>query len=66
MTSSNVDDPATLTPGTEVEVLTRYQSRWSAGFEIAAVTSDRYLIRRRSDGALLPVTFCADQVRARR
>jgi len=43
-----------LSPGTEVEVRTRFQGRWSSGFEVDAVHSDqkghseRYVVRRRS------------------
>lgn len=55
-----------LSPGTEVEVLTRYERRWSSGFEIAAVDAGRFLVRRHSDGALLPASFAANEVRARR
>ena len=66
MTATNIDNHQPLAPGTPVEVQTRYQNRWSTGFEIAAISNDRYLIRRRSDGALLPITFPPDKIRHQR
>jgi hypothetical protein len=57
-------------PGTRVEVRGRFEARWSRGFEIAAredTTGDaRYQVRRRSDGAILPVTFSEDDLREER
>jgi len=61
-----------LSPGTEVEVRTRFQGRWASGFEVDAVHGDgsdhddRYVVRRRSDGVVLPVAFQATEVRPRR
>jgi hypothetical protein len=61
-----------LSPGTEVEVRTRYEGRWASGFEVDAVhrdggdRNDRYVVRRRSDGAVLPVAFHAAEIRPRR
>jgi hypothetical protein len=53
-------------PGTEVEVLGRYESRWVCGFEVADVDeTGQYQLRRRSDGAVLPVPFARHTVRAR-
>jgi hypothetical protein len=60
------DERPSLGPGTEVEVLTRYQGRWSSGFEVDAVRDDRYLLRRHSDGAVLPTPFTANRIRRRR
>ena len=54
-----------LPPGTEVEVLTRYQPRWAPGFAIDATGDDGYTVRRRSDNSVLPATFPADQIRRR-
>jgi hypothetical protein len=57
-------------PGTRVEVRSRFESRWSRGFEI--VTCDdaqgdcRYPVRRRSDGSILPVLFDEDDLREER
>ena len=49
----------------EVEVRSRFDGRWVSGFEIADVSDDRYLLRRRSDGAMLPVAFPAHEIRSR-
>ena len=54
-----------LSPGTEVEVLTRYQPRWTSGFEVASVDDDRYRIRRHSDGSVLPAPFGPHEIRPR-
>jgi hypothetical protein len=57
---------AIMTPGTRVEVRSRFDSRWSRGFEVAEqtdATDPRYRIRRRSDGAVLPSDFAAEEVR---
>jgi hypothetical protein len=72
MTTFGNDRIGHLSPGTEVEVRTRYQGGWAPGFEVSAVQSDpsertdRYVLRRRSDGALLPVAFSQTEVRRRR
>jgi hypothetical protein len=47
-------------------VRTHFDGRWVGGFEIADVREDRYLLRRRSDGATLPVEFPAHEIRSRR
>ena len=54
-----------MSPGTEVEVLTRYQRRWTSGFAVDAARDDGYTLRRRSDNTILPTTFRADQIRRR-
>jgi hypothetical protein len=54
-----------LPPGTEVEVLNRYQEHWVAGFEIATVQHDRYRLRRHSDNTVLPAAFTMNEVRPR-
>jgi hypothetical protein len=55
-------------PGTHVEVRNSFDQGWSRGFEIAEIVeeSDKLRIRRRSDGAVLPVTFEVDDVREER
>lgn len=53
-------------PGTRVEVRRRFDLAWARGFEVAEVVDAGYRIRRRSDGAVLPVDFDADEVRAER
>jgi hypothetical protein len=56
-------------PGTRVEVRSRFDERWTRGFEVAEVVSHdeptavRYRIRRRSDGSVLPALFVDDEVR---
>ena len=65
MQSSGISEMRALTVGTEVEVLTRYNDRWATGFEIAAIDHGRYLLRRRSDGTVLPAAFTANRIRPR-
>lgn len=61
-----------MKPGTHVEVRSRFEQRWSRGFEVAELVEDsdpehaRYRVRRRSDGSLLPVLFDADDLREER
>ncbi len=60
-----------MEPGTRVEVRSRFDERWSRGFEIAEILAPpgeegngpRYRIRRRSDGSVLPTLFVDDEVR---
>jgi hypothetical protein len=56
-------------PGTRVEVRTRFDQRWTRGFEVADVLPGdgdtfRYLIRRRSDDSLLPTDFGSEEIRS--
>jgi hypothetical protein len=58
-------------PGTRVEVRSRFEARWTRGFEVSEVLEDeghtpRYRVRRRSDGSILPVTFAEDDLREER
>lgn len=59
-----------MSPGTHVEVRSRFESRWARGFEIADLADEnglrRYKVRRRSDGSILPVLFGEDDVREER
>jgi hypothetical protein len=55
-----------LPSGTEVEVRNRYRMDWAGGFEIVGLTAFGYRLRRRSDGAVLPVAFSHENVRLRR
>jgi hypothetical protein len=55
-----------LRPGTKVEVRKRFDSSWARGFEVADAVEGGYLIRRLSDGDVLPTTFAADDVRRER
>jgi hypothetical protein len=53
--------------GSRIEVRARFDQRWARGFEVAEVVregeSERYRVRRRSDGSILPVLFVNDDVR---
>jgi hypothetical protein len=58
-----------VTPGTRVEVRTRFDDTWGRGFEIAEVVGDgapKYRLRRRSDGSVLPALFSDEDVREER
>ena len=58
-----------MRPGTRVEVRSRFESRWARGFEVADTvetdgqTEPMYKVRRRSDGAILPVDFAEGDLR---
>lgn len=58
--------PRPLAPGTKVEVRRRYDNRWARGFEVAAVDGEGYLVRRRSDGSVIPTPFGRDELRRER
>jgi hypothetical protein len=53
--------------GIRVEVRSRFDQRWARGFELVEVVKDqggdRYRVRRRSDGSVLPALFVDDDVR---
>jgi len=53
--------------GARVEVRSRFDQRWARGFELVEVVQDegedRYRIRRRSDGSVLPALFIDDDIR---
>ena len=55
-----------LAPGTKVEVRRRFDQRWARGFEVAAADGEGYLVRRVSDGTVLPTTFPRDELRRER
>ncbi len=50
-----------------VEVRTRFDGRWVAGFELVGTNPDgndrRFVIRRCSDRSILPAAFSADEIR---
>jgi hypothetical protein len=60
-------------PGTRVEVRSRFESKWTRGFEVADLVDGEsdtgrrgqamYTVRRRSDGSILPVNFAEDDLR---
>jgi len=56
----------TFEPGTRVEVRTAFERSWARGFEVVTGADDGYRLRRLSDGAELPATFVADDVRRER
>jgi hypothetical protein len=53
--------------GTRVEVRSRFDDRWSRGFEVAEIVEEgdaaRYKLKRRSDGSVLPALFVDDELR---
>jgi hypothetical protein len=58
-------------PGTRVEVRSRFDDRWTRGFEVSEVLEraeggPEYRVRRRSDNSILPVTFTDDDLREER
>jgi hypothetical protein len=55
-----------LKPGVKVEVRSRFEERWSRGFEVAEVTPDGYRLKRLSDLTVLPVAFAPEDVRRER
>jgi len=55
-----------MEPGTRIDVRSRFDARWSHGFEVAEVCADGYRIRRLSDGTVLPTEFTANEVRPER
>ena len=55
--------------GTRVEVRSRFDQQWARGFEVVESVrgpSPGYLIRRRSDGSILPLVFTVEEVREER
>lgn len=55
-----------VAPGTRVEVRSRFDDQWSAGFEVIDTTDQGVRLRRLSDGAELPILFDVDDVRRER
>jgi hypothetical protein len=53
-----------LMNGALVEVRRRFDDEWARGFEVAASGPAGYRLRRRSDGAILPVDFPESDLRA--
>jgi hypothetical protein len=49
--------------GSDIEVRSRFDGRWVKGFKIAAADHGCYLIRRVSDGSVLPEPFREQDVR---
>jgi hypothetical protein len=57
------DTPAPLAVGDQIEVHTRFNDSWCAGYEIAEVLDSGYRVRRTHDGTLLPEMTGDDDVR---
>ena len=57
---------APLPDGVKVEVRTGFDRSWASGFVVADVSEDGYLVRRRSDGEVLPHRFPRADVRRER
>ena len=55
-----------IAPDTKVEVRSRFDQRWSAGFAVVGVDEMGYRIRRLSDGTELPTRFSRDEIRRER
>jgi hypothetical protein len=62
MTTFNLDERVPRI-GSDIEVRSRFDGRWVTGFKIAAADDGCYLIRRVSDGTVLPEPFLAQDVR---
>jgi hypothetical protein len=63
-----VYDPV-VESGTRVEVRSKFDRAWARGFEVVEAVDGPhrgYLIRRRSDGSILPTVFGPDDVREER
>jgi hypothetical protein len=52
-----------MTIGIEVEVRNRYTGAWVRGFTLASLDEQGCLIRRGSDGVVLPAPFPVDHIR---
>ena len=59
--STNLHAFETLPTGTPVRVRNTLGS-WAGGFEVAGVDRNGYLLRRLSDGSLLPTPIMATEV----
>jgi hypothetical protein len=58
--------PIELEPDTRIEVRSRFDRRWAAGFEVIDADELGYRVRRLSDGAELPIRFSRDEIRRER
>ena len=61
-----VVEDRSIRPGTRVEVRSGYRSSWTRGFEVARVEGDAYVVRRVSDGTVLPAAFDGGAIRQER
>jgi hypothetical protein len=53
-----------LSPGTPVQVFSRFSSAWIDGFEIAANVDGGHQLLRLSDHTVVPTTFPTEDLRA--
>ena len=60
------DPTRRLKAGIRVEVRSRFDRTWAKGFEVAGLADDGYVLRRLSDGEILPTHFPRDDVRRER
>jgi len=67
MSAVATEQPYAILPvGTRVDVRDRFLGSWSKGFEVAEVVEGGYLLRRLSDGSILPTPFEREDVREER
>jgi len=59
-------DPGLIPVGTRVEVRSRFVGSWSRGFEVSGTNHGRYLVKRHSDGSILPDEFDPAEIRPER
>ncbi len=56
-----------VTPGTSVEVRSRFNHGWTRGFDVEerldGTLGTQYTLRRRSDGEILPIRFDENDLR---
>jgi hypothetical protein len=52
-----------VTIGMRVEIRSLYLHTWSRGFQVAGIVNDAYVIRRVSDGSVLPRSFSPNDIR---
>lgn len=50
-------------PGQRVDILNHFDGRWVPGFEVIANSDGGVMVRRISDGVVLPVSFAATEIR---
>ena len=53
----------TLSTGDKIEVRRKFDAQWAKGFEVAEATERGFLVRRLSDGEILPVEFAEQDIR---
>src|ERR1700736_6738245 len=52
-----------LPAGVPVQVRNRFDGAWSSGFQLLVAQPNGYLVRRLSDGSVLPVAFAGADIR---